>query len=193
MDGWKLQEVQQINQDNGKLHEAPDGEHKIEESESEKYLGQIISSDGLNVKNIINLSNKGRGMIENIMGILNHTPGGIFHFELAIMMRNAYLISSMLSCCEVWYNLSEWELRKLEQTDEMLLRKVLDCSYQITSEMLSLELGLFPVRFIIKLRRVIYLQHILKQKEKNTFLFQFYEAQCMEPKKNYWVSQVQKS
>ena len=96
VDGWKLQEVQQINQDNGTVHEAPDGEHKIEESESEKYLGQIISSDGLNVKNIINLSNKGRGMIENIMGILNHTPGGIFHFEIAIMMRNAYLISSML-------------------------------------------------------------------------------------------------
>ena len=101
VDGGKLQEVQQINQDNGQLHEATDGEYKLEESESEKYFGQIISSDGSNVKNIINLSKKCRGMIENIMGIFSHTPGRIFHFELAIMMRNAYLISSMLSCCEV--------------------------------------------------------------------------------------------
>ena len=121
-------------------------------------------------------------MIENIMGILNHTPGGIFHFELAVMMRNAYLISSMLSCCEVWYNLSEWELRKLEQTDEMLLRKVLDCSYQVTSEMLSLELGLLSIRFIIKLRRVLYLQHILKQRTRKIFSFSFMKPRAWNQK-----------
>ena len=70
----------------------------------------------------------------------------------------------MLSCCEVWYNVSEWDLRKLEQIDEMLLSKIFDCSSQVTSEMLSLELGLLPARFIIKMRRVIYLNHILRKK-----------------------------
>jgi hypothetical protein len=108
------------------------------------------------------------------------------------MMRNAYLISSMLSCCEVWYNLTEWELRKLERADEKLLRNILNCSSQVSSEILSLELGLLPVRFIIKLRRILYLEHILKQRNKNSLLYNFFIAQMQDPKTNDWVSTVKK-
>ena len=42
------------------------------------------------------------------------------------------------------------------------------------------------------MRRVIYLNHILRQKVKNSFLYQFHKAQRMEPKRNDWVSQVYK-
>ena len=110
-------------------------------------------------------------MVNTIENIIKNVPGGKYHFEIAVMMRNAYLISSMLSCCEVWYDVTEWELRKLEQTDEKLLRKILNCSSQVTIEMLSMELGLLPVRFIIKLRRIIYLQHLLKQKKTNSLIY----------------------
>ena len=119
-------------------------------------------------------------------------PGGKYHFELAVIFRNAYLISSMLSCSEVWYHITEWELRKLEQIDESLLRKIFDCSSQVTSEILSLELGLLPVRHIIKMRRVIYFQHILKQRKKNSLIYQFLKAQEQHPKSNDWFTQVMK-
>ena len=72
----------------------------------------------------------------------------------------------MLSCSEVWYGLTEWDLRKLEQTDENLLRHILNCSSQVTSDVLSLKLGLLPVRFIIKLRRITYLHQIMNQRNK---------------------------
>ena len=67
------------------------------EAREEKYLGQVISHDGTNVKNILNQTGKGAGMVKLIEGILNHVPGGKFHFETAVIFRNAYLISSMLS------------------------------------------------------------------------------------------------
>ena len=90
------------------------------------------------------------------------------------------------------YNITELEYRKLDQIYEILLHKIFACSSPVTSETLSLELGLLPVRFIIKLRRVIYLQHIMKQRNSNSLLFSFLEAQRKFPKKNDWFSQVTK-
>ena len=56
--------------------------------------------------------------------------------------------------------------------------------------MLYLELGLMPIRFIIMLRRIIYLQHILKQKQEKTLLYRFFKAQIENPNKSDWVSGV---
>ena len=76
-----------------------------------------------------------------------------------------------LSCSEVWYNIRESDLRKLEQCDEALLTKIMNCSSQVTGEISSLELGLLPARFIIKLRKIIYFQQILKHRRRKKTLF----------------------
>ena len=131
-------------------------------------------------------------MVNTITNILNNMPGGKYHFELAVIFRNAYLISSMLSCCEVWYHITENKMRKLEKVDESLMRKFFDCSSQVTSEILSLELGLLPVRHIIKLRRLIYFHYIMKQRKTNSLIFQFFKAQEQHPKSNDWFTQVSK-
>ena len=140
----------------------------------------------------MNRANKGIGLVNNIETTLRNTPGGRYHFELAVIMRNAILISSVISCSEVWYKVTEWEYRKLEETDEILLKKIFNCSSEINPEMLYLELGLMPIRFIIMLRRLIYLQHILKQNPEQTLLYNFFRAQIENPSKNDWVSSVVK-
>ena len=124
VDGWKYQEVQHHLTGENEYHETFEGDQDIEELNHEKYLGQIISNDGSNVKNVTNRYNKGTGMVNTITSILNYVPGGKYHFEIAVIIRNAYLISSMLSCSEVWYNLSELDLRKLEHVDEALMRNI---------------------------------------------------------------------
>ena len=192
VDGWKMQEVQDELTGDLMCKETFDGEHELDVSNVEKYLGQILSNDGSNVKNVASRSGKGSGMVNTIESIISNVPGGKFHFEIAVIMRNAYLISSMLSCSETWYNVTENDLRKLEQVDESLMRKIFNFSSQVTSEILSLELGLLPVRYIIMLRRIIYFQQILKQKSKNSLIYQFLSAQMQNPKRNDWYIQVQK-
>ena len=151
VDGWEMKEVKNKSTGEVEVDEIFKGNSIISESNNEKYLGQIISSDGSNVANVTGRSNKGTGMTHIIESIMKNVPGGRFHFEIAVILRNAYLISSMLSCSEVWYNISEQELTKLEHVDEKLLRIILNCSSQVTHEMLYLELGLLPARFIITL------------------------------------------
>ena len=42
------------------------------------------------------------------------------------------------------------------------------------------------------MRRVIYFQHILKQRKSNSLIFQFLKAQKQQPKSNDWFTQVSK-
>ena len=192
VDQWVMKETEETETNTIEIKETFNGEEDIQEAENTKYLGQIISSSGNNIKNIENRANKGIGLVNKIQTTLKNTPGGKYHFELAVIMRNAILISSILSCSETWYNIQEVEYRKLESTDEILLKKILNCSSQIPHEVLYLELGLMPARFIILLRRILYLQHILKQRNKETLLYRFFKAQMENPTKNDWVTGVLK-
>ena len=63
------------------------GEHLMEESEHEKYLGDVIGSNGRNEKNIEERRNKGTGIVNQIMGKLGTIVYGPFHFEVAMMIR----------------------------------------------------------------------------------------------------------
>ena len=45
-----------------------------------------------------------------------------FYFEIAEILRNALLISSILSNSEVWYGVTQTDIDQLEQVDEMWLR-----------------------------------------------------------------------
>ena len=68
--------------------------NEISHINSEKYLGQIISSDSKNSSNIEMLRNKGIGIQNRIIQMYN--------FEIAVILRNAMLISSILTNSEVW-------------------------------------------------------------------------------------------
>ena len=192
VDGWKLKVVE--DKETGQKEDAEDfdGERDILESDNEKYLGQIISKDGSNTKNVENKTNKGKGMVDKIENILENNPGGNFHFEIALILRNACLISSLISGSESWYDMKEADYRRLERCDENLLSKILKCSTQVPCEVRYLELGILPIRYIIMLRRISYLQEILKQRTKKSLLYNFFLAQLENPTKNDWVTQVLK-
>ena len=185
-----MTETEDRNTNTKEFEEIFNGEEEVKEADYTKYLGQIISNDGTNIKNTENRAQVGIGLVNKIETTLKNTPGGKYHFELAVLMRNAVLISSIISSSEIWYNINESEYRKLEQTDEMLLKKILNCSSQTNLELLYLELGLMPVRFIILLRRLMYLQHILKQKHEKTLLYRFFIAQMEDSTNNDWVTGV---
>ena len=89
-----------------------------------KYsLRSLRSSDGTNVINVASRAGKGAGMTCTIESIMKNVPGGRFHFEIAVILGNAYIILSMLLSSETWYDVTESELGKLEPIDEKLMYK----------------------------------------------------------------------
>ena len=88
------------------------GLHKMEEVSHEKYLGDIISSDGRNTKNIAARTNRGTGVVNQIMSMLEDICFGKFYFQVAMVFRNSLLISSLLTNAEAWYNITSGEIEE---------------------------------------------------------------------------------
>ena len=125
------------------------------------------------------------------MQILESSFFGKYYFEVALVLRSSLLLSSLLLNSEAWVNLIEKDIRALEQTDEILLTKILDCDYKTSHVFKYLELGIYPLRFELMKRSIIFLQYILKQ-DKNSMLYKVLKATLDNPLKNDFVQMCNK-
>ena len=147
----KWEEVRIKNDENIEIEEDLFvGEHKMEEKMEEKYLGDVISNDGKNIKNIKARAAKGKGIVNRIITILDAIPLGRRYFEIGIILRDVLLVSSMLFNSESWYNVTEKELELLEIVDLLFLRKLIGAPKSTPKEMLYLERGLIQFKDIIR-------------------------------------------
>ena len=135
----------------------------MEEKQEQVYSGDVISVDGRHDKNVKARKDKSLGTINEIMQILESTFYGKFYFEVALVLRSSLLHSSLLLNSEAWVNLTDKNIRALEQTDELLLTKILGCDSNTSNVFKYLELGIYPVRFEIIKRKILFLHYLLQQ------------------------------
>ena len=192
VDEWKLSEVTEIETGTLEIESTDEyvGMQMMEEVMEEKYLGDILSVDGKNVKNIMARKNRSIGTINQIMGILREIYYGKYYFVVAKVLRSALFLSSLLTNCEAWYGVSKADRDMLEQADETLLRNILECPVTTPKEMLYLELNCLPIRYILMKRRLNFLYYILVQK-KTSLMYTFFQAQLNDSSKGDWSLTVQ--
>ena len=165
------------------------GQVVMEEADEDKYLGDIISKDGRNIKNIQARVNKGKGIVKRILEILEGIPFGKLYFQVAIILRNTLLVSSVLCNSEAWFNVTKAELELLETVDTLLLRSLLMAPKSVSKEMLYLELGVLPLREMIKQRRLNFLHYILSQ-DSGSLIYKVFQSQNKHRSKKDWISTV---
>jgi hypothetical protein len=99
------------------------------------------------------------------------------------------LVSSVLCKSEAWFNLTKPELDLLESVDLMLLRGIINAPKSTSKEMFFLELGISPLRDLIRQRRLNFLHYLLSQ-GADSMLFKVLEKQCENPTSRDWVTTV---
>ena len=167
------------------------GLEKMKVKSEQMYLGDIISNDGKHTKNIEHRKNKALGIMNQIMQILETVYFGKHFFEVALVLRSSLFLSSILLNSEAWTNLTDKDIRRLEQSDEILLSKILDAEANTSNTFKYLELGVAPLRFEIMKRKLLFLQYILKQ-EKSSMVYQVFESTRENPVKNDFVQECEK-
>ena len=116
---------------------------------------------------------------------------GTHTFESGVVYLDSLIRNSICYAGETYYNISENELRMLEQIEENCMKEILNTGQNVPLCILYLDLGRIPVRFHIQKMMLNFLQCILKE-DKNTTLYKFFKAQCEQPTKGDWVSEVRK-
>ena len=189
VDNWKEVEIKNDEFGIDDILDVCDGEEMMEDKQEEKYLGDVISTDGRNIKNVKARVAKGKGIVSRILTILEGIPFGEFYFEIAVILRNALLVSSMLCNSEAWYNVTKSEMDLLETVDNQFLRSVLKAPKSTPKEMLFLELGCIPFKELIRKRRILFLHYILNE-NKESMMYRFLQTQISNMKKKDWIYQV---
>ena len=161
----------------------------MESVQYDTYLGDIISADGKNTRNIRSRISKGVGKITQIMNLLGAISLGKYYIEIAILLRESIFLNGILTNAEVWYCITKQEMKLFEDLDLTLLRKILNVPYTTPSESFYLELGILPISIVIKARRVNYLHYILKR-EENEMLYTFFMTQWHNETNGDWTQQI---
>ena len=153
------------------------------------YLGDVISGDGKNKKNIEKRISKGLGIISQIMNLLEVICFGHYYIEIALLLRESMFINGILNNSEVWYGLTKSDISEFEDLDRLLLRRILKAPISTPQEALYLELGLIPIGIIIQAKRIKFLHYLLSRKETE-MIHQFFTAQWFNPSRGDWTETV---
>ena len=121
----------------------------MKEVHEERYIGDIISSDLKNRKNIKARTSRSVGNMINIMNILNEVSLGQYHFTIGKLLRETIFLSSMLVSSETWINVTT-DIEELESCDRILARQIMGTAKSTPIPAIYLELSWIPIRFIIQ-------------------------------------------
>ena len=161
----------------------------MESVQQDMYLGDLISCDGKNKKNIEKRISKGLGIISQILNLLEIVSFGSHYIEIALLLRESMFLNGVLYNSEVWYGLTKAEVSEFEKLDRLLLRKILGVPFSTPQEAFYLELGIVPISVILKTRRIQYL-HNLTKRDDDTMIHQFLKVQWNNPTRGDWTETV---
>ena len=99
---------------------------KMEDSNREKYLGDILDKTGKVRITVEERQRRGYGLVAEILAILAEIPLGKYKMEIGLHLRQGMLLNGMLFNSEVWHGISEEEINMLEKVDEHLLRSLVN-------------------------------------------------------------------
>ena len=189
INNWGIEKKSEIMTGFENLSDVQVDDYKLEKVENEKHLGDVISADGTNTKNVVSRQNKSYGINKQIGSMLREVCYGPYFFEVAMIYRESLLLSSILTNSEAWYKVTKQDIDTLEKCDESLLRMVFETPCTTTKCMLYLESGVRPIRFHIMARRLMFLWYILNE-DDSSLILRFFKAQMTNPGKGDWINQV---
>ena len=132
---------------------------------SERYLGDILTSDCKVDENVKMRHDKGLGLINQIMCIIKEISFGKYHFQVGMMLRTSLLINGMLYSTEAMASLSAKHINQLEECDNIFMRRLFEAESGTPIETFHLEASTCPIKFIIIGRKLVFYWSILKKSE----------------------------
>ena len=155
-------------------------------TDEDKYLGDHINKNAKHATTVSRRRARGFGIISDIMQIIDHIKDSKRRIKVGLHLRQAWFINSLLVNVEAWHNVLKKDTDIFTNLDNYLMKKILGAQSKVPTELLFLETGAIPVRFILTSRRANFFHNILKR-EENELVKRVYNAQKENPSKGDWI------
>ena len=124
VDAWNSEYIEDQQTGEPYLSDTYSGQVDMGETNEHKYLGFMISNRGDNMSNIEYTRKISIGKSKSILNKLKSLNLMKYHFEAGIIFLLSILRPSILYGCESYYNLTESEIRILENIEEDYIIKL---------------------------------------------------------------------
>ena len=133
--------------------------------------------------------NRGYAIVAQIFALIKDLPLGNLRTEVGLALRLACLINGVLYNSEVWHNVKETDIEQFVTINKYLLRGLVQAHAKTPGEHLYLEMGALPITHVIRVRRLLYLQTILKR-HNDELIKRVYSSQKENPVAGDWCEIV---
>ena len=163
----------------------------IQQISETKVLGDMVNEKGNNKDLIKDRVKKGKSAMVNCLSLCNEITMGIYFAKVALILYNAVFVSTLLFNCQAWTNLLLDDIKKLETTQLMYLKRILRSPLSTTNCFVFLELGVLPLSYIIHIRQLSFLHHILLLEEDDPVRL-VHDEQLSLPFERNWGNNTKK-
>ena len=170
------------NCENLKIHEK-----QMLATDTQKYLGDLVSNSGNNYDNIKDRCKTGFKAISQIKSLIKEVTLGKFTIQVGLILRDSIFVSKVLLNSELWHSLTKVQIEELEVIDRILLRQNLNAHSKTGLEWIYADTGKFNLRSLIKIRRLMYLWHILSRDESE-LINRIYRTQNISSNVGDWLN-----
>ena len=109
----------------------------MNESRSEKYLGDIVHNSGSLKPNVAMRLFKGWGKISEILAIIKEAPLGRKRIQAGLLLRKSLLLNGTLFNSEAWHGFTRSQITAFEKIDEALIKGLTASHSKIPSPAVS--------------------------------------------------------
>ena len=161
----------------------------MKSSDKDKYLGDFLTNKANSKGTIEDRDTRGNAIVSQMSAMLQDIPLGNRRIEAGIVLRRAWFLNGCLFNSEVWTGYTDQDMHALEVIDHQILRLILGAQAKAPVEMLYLETAELPIKSVMSVRRMLYLQTILKRHD-NELTKRVYTAMKENPVKGDWINLV---
>ena len=177
------------------LHQLMLNGEKVDVETEVTYLAEQFNQQGNNDALIKERVKSGRSSFSEIISLceLFMSYESKFITPSLMLLFNSIVVSRILVNCQTWTRLRKKDCESITICVQAGLKRILMTATSTPNCGVYLELGILPIEYVIKKRKMMFLHKIL-QNDKNNILYKIYEGQKhahQHQKEKNWYSEIQ--
>ena len=165
------------------------GQLEIDSCDQYKYLGDIVTRNGNNQKNIEDRQAKVMAMTRKILGLGGNEVFKNIQLKALLKMHNSCTVAALLTNSETWV-LNQSEKTKIERIELWALKQILDVPITTPTAAIWYITGFLMTTILIDKRQMLYLKTILDRPNED-WTKKMFDSLCRDD--IGWVKQIKQT